>query len=65
MSVSVCHLGKLLVAEAAFIRCEASVHVYMVNDIVEFGVRLAAVLADQKLVWSVGLAVGQQSFDVA
>ena len=65
MSVSVCHLGKLLVAEVTFIRCEASVHVDMVDNIVEFGVRLAAVLADQKLVWSVGLAVRQQSFDVA
>ena len=65
VSVPVCHLRKSLVAVVTLVGSEAPVHVNMVDDIVQLGVGLAAILADEQLVWAAGLVVGQQPLDIA
>ena len=50
MSISVCHLRESLVTVFAFIGCLTSMHVNVILDIIQLGVRLAAVLALEQLV---------------
>ena len=57
MAVSVGHLRESLITVATTIRSQSSVHVNVVLDIVELGVGLSAVLANQQLIWPMRILV--------
>ena len=40
-------------------------HMHMINDVVEFGIRFSTVLADQKLVRAACLRVREEPLDIA
>ena len=65
MTISVRHLGKSLAAVFALVRCLSAVHVNMVLNVIQLGVRFAAVLALKQLVGSPGAQVGLEPLDVA
>ena len=64
MSISVCHLREALTAEFALVGCLPSVHVNVILNVVELGVRLAAVLALKQLVRPSRAEVGLEPLDV-
>lgn len=54
MSISVRHLRESLVTVFAGVGCLSSMHVDVILDVIQLGVRLAAVLAFEQLVWPPG-----------
>lgn len=65
MAISVCHLREPFIAEFTLVRGLPTVHVDVILDVVELGVRLATVLALKQLVGPSGAEIGLEPLDVA
>ena len=65
MAISIGHLRESFVADFATVGVLAAMHVYMVLDVVQLRVALAAVLAGQPLTLALGLLVRDDALVVS
>ena len=65
MAISIGHLREPFVADLATVGVLAAMHVYMVLDVIQLRVALAAVLAGQPLTLALGLLVSDDALVVS